>query len=139
MANKRISQLTNTITAFRTGDYIAVDGTDTAKMSKDDLLTETSNNANSFVGGMPFVLSDFHAKTSNAYFTLIPLSEGEVIDYRIDGTITGMTISTYLVDDAVIGANGRQITTASNTTNSVTITASDVTNGYKHLMIYFNN
>ena len=45
MANKRISQLTNTITAFRTGDYIAVDGTDTAKMAKDDLLRETAENA----------------------------------------------------------------------------------------------
>ena len=45
MANLRISQLTNTATAFRTGDYIAVDGTDTAKMSKDDLLKETAENA----------------------------------------------------------------------------------------------
>jgi glycerophosphoryl diester phosphodiesterase len=44
MANKRISQLTNTATAFRTGDYIAVDGTDTAKMGKDDLLRETAEN-----------------------------------------------------------------------------------------------
>jgi hypothetical protein len=39
MANKRISQLTNTITSFRTGDVIPVDGpSGTAKMSKDDLL-----------------------------------------------------------------------------------------------------
>lgn len=46
MANKRISQLTNTITAFRTGDYIAVDGTSgTAKMKKDDLLKETAKSA----------------------------------------------------------------------------------------------
>ena len=43
MANKRISQLTNTITAFRTGDVIPVDGPDgTAKMSKDDLLRATA-------------------------------------------------------------------------------------------------
>jgi len=45
MANKRISQLTKSITAFRTGDYIAVDGTDTAKMSKDDLLRVTAENS----------------------------------------------------------------------------------------------
>ena len=43
MANKRISQLTNTITAFRTGDVIPVDGpSGTVKMSKDDLLNVTS-------------------------------------------------------------------------------------------------
>jgi hypothetical protein len=45
MANKRISQLTNTITAFRTGDVIPVDGpSGTAKMSKDSLLQETAQN-----------------------------------------------------------------------------------------------
>jgi hypothetical protein len=46
MANKRISQLTNTITSFRTGDVIPVDGpSGTAKMGKDDLLKETAENA----------------------------------------------------------------------------------------------
>ena len=43
MANKRISQLTNVITAFRTGDVIPVDGpSGTAKMSKDIFLKLTS-------------------------------------------------------------------------------------------------
>lgn len=45
MADKRIKDLATTITSFRTGDYIAVDGTDTAKMSKDDLLRVTAENA----------------------------------------------------------------------------------------------
>ena len=46
MANKRISQLTNTITAFRTGDVIPVDGpSGTAKMGKADLLRVTAENA----------------------------------------------------------------------------------------------
>ena len=41
-----VHNLPTTITAFRTGDYIAVDGTNgTAKMSKDDLLRETAENA----------------------------------------------------------------------------------------------
>ena len=40
-----IHNLPTTITAFRPGDYIAVDGTDTAKMAKDDLLRVTAENA----------------------------------------------------------------------------------------------
>lgn len=41
-----IANLSTTITAFRTGDYIAVDGTSgTAKMGKDDLLQVTAENA----------------------------------------------------------------------------------------------
>ena len=42
-----VHNLPTTITAFRTGDVIPVDGPDTAKMSKDDLLRETAENANS--------------------------------------------------------------------------------------------
>lgn len=45
MANKRISQLATTITAFRTGDVLPVDGpSGTAKMGKDDLLQESAQN-----------------------------------------------------------------------------------------------
>lgn len=40
-----VHNLPTTITAFRTGDYIAVDGTNTAKMSKDSLLALTAQNA----------------------------------------------------------------------------------------------
>lgn len=49
MANlllKRIKDWATSITSFRTGDVIPVDGPDgTAKMSKDDLLRETAENA----------------------------------------------------------------------------------------------
>ena len=46
MANKRIKDLETAITAFRTGDVIPVDGpSGTAKMSKDDLLARTAENA----------------------------------------------------------------------------------------------
>ena len=46
MATKRIKDLNTAITAFRTGDVIPVDGpSGTAKMSKDDLLNETAENA----------------------------------------------------------------------------------------------
>ena len=40
-----VHNLPTTITAFRTGDYIVVDGTDTAKMTKDNLLQVTAENA----------------------------------------------------------------------------------------------
>ena len=46
MLFKRIKNWATSITAFRTGDVIPVDGPDgTAKMSKDDLLKETAENA----------------------------------------------------------------------------------------------
>lgn len=46
MANKRIKDLATSITTFRTGDVIAVDGPDgTAKMSKNTLLELTAQNA----------------------------------------------------------------------------------------------
>lgn len=46
MSNKRIKDLATTITAFRTGDVIPVDGPiGTAKMGKDDLLRATAENA----------------------------------------------------------------------------------------------
>lgn len=46
MATKRIKDLSTSITSFRTGDVIPVDGpSGTAKMSKDDLLRETAENA----------------------------------------------------------------------------------------------
>lgn len=46
MLFKRIKDWATSITSFRTGDYIAVDGTSgTAKMPKDDLLQVTAQNA----------------------------------------------------------------------------------------------
>lgn len=46
MLFKRIKDWATSITAFRTGDVIPVDGPDgTAKMSKDDLLTKTAENS----------------------------------------------------------------------------------------------
>lgn len=46
MLFKRIKDWETSITAFRTGDYIAVDGpSGTAKMGKDDLLRETAENS----------------------------------------------------------------------------------------------
>lgn len=46
MANKRIKDWATTITAFRSGDVIPVDGSSgSAKMAKNDLLKETAQNA----------------------------------------------------------------------------------------------
>ena len=63
MANKRIKDLATAITSFRTGDYIAVDGTNgTAKMAKNNLLKETAKSALSenaipanFPSSLPYV------------------------------------------------------------------------------------
>ena len=46
MLFKRINDWSTSITSFRTGDVIPVDGPDgTAKMSKDDLLRVTANDS----------------------------------------------------------------------------------------------
>ena len=60
MLFKRIKDWATSITAFRTGDVIPVDGPDgTAKMSKDDLLKETAENAvNSGVAASVEVVAD---------------------------------------------------------------------------------
>lgn len=62
MANmllKRIKDWETTITSFRTGDVIPVDGpSGTAKMSKDDLLRETAENALRSINGLAEVEID---------------------------------------------------------------------------------
>ena len=50
MLFKRIKDWATSITAFRTGDYIAVDGTSgTAKMTKDDLIKQIAENGRNIV------------------------------------------------------------------------------------------
>ena len=87
MATKRIKDLNTSITAFRTGDYIAVDGpSGTAKMSKYDLLKETSGDALN-LSARPFSQLD----------AVYGFASGE-FSFDLDGTIT------YLKDN---GYNGR--------------------------------
>ena len=64
-----VHNLPTTITAFRTGDYIAVDGTDTAKMSKDDLLRVTAENALNSVNNIGSV-ADVDDVMDNSVFLL---------------------------------------------------------------------
>lgn len=85
MANKRISQLTNTITAFRTGDYIPVDGpSGTAKMSKDALLQVAAENA--LAGNVAQAFDP--ARTSDD-----PYNVGEAVVY--DGRVYRFTQAHY--------------------------------------------
>lgn len=103
MLFKRIKDWATSITAFRSGDVIAVDGPDgTAKMSKDDLLKETAENAvNSGVaiGSRPSI-DDFsivdennnavaifdkgNLKTKNFDSSVAPKTSGGMYDFSID-------------------------------------------------------
>ena len=56
----KIKSLSTTITAFRTGDVIPVDGpSGTAKMAKDDLLKETTQNALFEVEKLPIMYASY--------------------------------------------------------------------------------
>lgn len=70
----KIKSLPTTITAFRTGDVIPVDGpSGTAKMSKDDLLQETAENA------LIKTHSQFYASNNgNIYYEETRTSNGSV-------------------------------------------------------------
>ena len=73
MANltlKRIKDWAKSITSFRTGDVIPVDGPDgTAKMSKDDLLKETAENALGSIHLLSDTTTEADIKAGN-YFAL---------------------------------------------------------------------
>jgi hypothetical protein len=86
----RFSQIPTTITAFRTGDVIPVDGpSGTAKMSKDDLLRVTAENA-ADSGLMPKNETDTNFDFSivdgqgNA---IIIIKNGEVITKNFDSSL----------------------------------------------------
>ena len=94
MLFKRIKDWAVSITAFRSGDVIPVDGPDgTAKMSKDSLLKEASQNTladnvapafNAAVGYSPknSVVADGKAVTFVTNHAAGAFSAGEVVDWR---------------------------------------------------------
>ena len=85
MANKRIKDIATTITAFRTGDVIPVDGpSGTAKMAKDDLLREAAENA---LAGNLAPAFDQTRTSENPYL------EGDVVVYQ--GKLYTFKISHY--------------------------------------------
>ena len=70
MLFKRIKDWATSITSFRTGDVIPVDGPDgTAKMSKDDLLRETADNTLSSIKSIGSDATEADLKAGN-YFAL---------------------------------------------------------------------
>lgn len=76
MLFKRIKDWATSITAFRTGDVLPVDGpSGTAKMSKDDLLRVTERNAADISGA--FVSLEF---TAGSNISLGSYSFGDVVD-----------------------------------------------------------
>ena len=92
MALKRIKDWLVSITSFRTGDVIPVDGpSGTAKMSKDDLLKETAQNARetqeSFFGaGASFSYTETKKLVSGRKYTLLLKTNS----WPIDNTGSGL-------------------------------------------------
>lgn len=96
MAFKRIKDWATSITAFRTGDVIPVDGPDgTAKMSKDDLLQLTAQNtlagsvAPAFDEAVSYVpktsvVAEGKAVTFVTNHSAGAFSTGEVVDWKPD-------------------------------------------------------
>ena len=94
MLFKRIKDWATTITAFRTGDVIPVDGPDgTAKMSKDDLLRETAENVypdllatfcdGVVTGKMPFVRKAIESDGDEVSSTTRVMADGVYDDVLI--------------------------------------------------------
>lgn len=102
MANKRIKDLATTITSFRTGDVILVDGpSGTAKMPKDDLLKETAENAvDSGVAASRKELYEGFEQTESvtngqsATFD-IAFFKGQRVNFTLTGTGFSITIYGY--------------------------------------------
>lgn len=89
----RISQLPTTITAFRTGDVIAVDGpSGTAKMPKDSLLAITESNAWKGKNVQALGVTDLSTLTGGLY--AIPLGYMSSITDLPDYTFTS---SAYMI------------------------------------------
>ncbi len=96
MLFKRIKDWATSITAFRTGDVIPVDGpSGTAKMGKDDLLKVTAENARSY---SDFELGYFSEAAESGVdfeaFARLTASAGEKIIFKLS------------VDDGIVDANG---------------------------------
>lgn len=94
MLFKRIKDWATTITAFRTGDVIPVDGPQgTAKMSKDDLLRETAENiGNDLDASATSALLPYGKTFALQKSNLIGLKFGYVVS---DGTIQSSLLHKY--------------------------------------------
>ena len=91
----RIKDLPTSITDFRDGDVILVDGPDgTAKMSKDDLLRETAENAATADPVLSAIVNIYVNKGSasvaylNAHAYIVGLKAGWVYTAKNDGSVT---------------------------------------------------
>lgn len=129
MLFKRFKDWATTITAFRTGDYIAVDGTDTAKMSKDSLLEITKENAQD--GLLPACFtSDIYTKTHPAIGVVLG-----VYIYDVDPNLETLSIN---INDTTIYAFKKVSGTSSN--NNFTIDNSGIQfisiSAYKAVILY---
>ena len=94
-----VHNLATTITAFRTGDYIAVDGTDTAKMSKDDLLSiidRMKSGGYNYTSG--FYLSTSGNLVENASYGVsdcVKVKNGDVVHFVSGSNSTSICLCVY--------------------------------------------
>lgn len=123
MAKKRIKDLSTTITAFRTGDVIPADGPDgTAKMSKDDLLKETAENA---------LGSTRKLSISSQTFLDVVVSNGTQVSVTITPSNNGF-FSVALGNNDTYTQGGATTALTANTPYTFTYTAS---NDYRQMRI----
>ena len=90
-----VHNLPTTITAFRTGDYIAVDGTDTAKMSKDSLKNDIVEDANRAIAYIQ-IPKNSNKITFKSHNYVVPDFFGNLV-VDITSSVSGyFTFTTYL-------------------------------------------
>ena len=106
-----VHNLPTTITAFRTGDVIPVDGpSGTTKMGKDDLLRVTAENAQSDKNNVPYDKVWGYVKNDGTFVPgaeggtyissdFIPVNGGDVLSIGYSGSSSVLGISGYSSDD----------------------------------------
>lgn len=132
MLFKRIKDWATSITAFRTGDVIPVDGpSGTAKMSKDDLLRVTAQYAaDSGLVATSYQVGKIVVKKANSSTATInyrfPANVQLVIIVECDPQYTGNIVGSILYDDnthsypsVAVTANGRRLYTIDVTKSGV--------------------
>ena len=149
-----VHNLATTITAFRTGDVIPVDGpSGTAKMSKDDLLNETAENALDYsVNSDKFILSGNVSLISSLSGKKI-IADGSIVDdlnytlnvYDVSKTdvidfVARLGESAYLVffdvDDNIVEAiQGRSVVQPGNNFNDVINVPEDAVKFYASVCV----
>ena len=108
MLFKRIKDWATSITAFRTGDVIPVDGpSGTAKMSKDDLLRETAENAldrgvaKEFDEAVDYLAGQFVTRNGSLFIALQDVPAGAWSGSKFKVVVAGTSLYNLFMSVAV--------------------------------------